>query len=274
MNELYLDLIKKALTYSLWPDPGTPMDRRIVNMPVHRKIPLVLLRKLLGTGSLRVYLDQNISEEAVQEGRIWPAFAHTMVGLKRLDNIQYCIETVLQDNVQGDLLEAGVWRGGASILMRAVLAAHEVKDRRVFVADSFAGLPKPNSEAYPEDKFDDHHEYKILAVSRSEVESNFRKYGLLDDQVVFLEGWFKDTLPKAPIERLSVLRLDGDMYESTMDTLTALYSKLSVGGFCIIDDYSNLSPCKEAVNRFREDNNIHEPVVEIDWTAVYWRKAN
>ena len=70
----------------------------------------------------------------------------------------------------------------------------------------------------------------MLAVSLEEVQRNFSKYGLLDEQVVFLKGWFKDYAADAPIDKLALLRLDGDMYESTMDTLSALYDKVSRAG--------------------------------------------
>src|SRR6478672_4155816 len=70
----------------------------------------------------------------------WPKDAHTMLSLKRLDNIQYCVERVLHDGVPGDLIETGVWRGGATIFMRAILKVHRVFDRTVWVADSFDGL--------------------------------------------------------------------------------------------------------------------------------------
>ena len=155
--------------------------------------------------------------------------------------------------------------------MRAALAAYGINDRRVLVADSFEGLPKPESEMYPADEGDKHHTQAFLAVSQDEVERNFRKYGLLDDKVVFLKGWFKDTLPRAPIEKLAILRLDGDMYGSTMDALNNLYPKLSKGGFCIIDDYA-LRGCREAVNNFRKHQKIHAEMREIDWTGSYWRK--
>lgn len=170
-----------------------------------------------------------------------------MIGLKRLDNIQFCVETVIRDGIPGDLLEAGVWRGGACIFMRAILKAYGNTTRTVWVVDSFVGLPTPNPAAYQPNAGDLHHTYiDFLAVSRQEVEENFRRYDLLDEQVCFFEGWFKDTLPKAPIDRLSVLRLDGDMYESTIQTLEALYDKLSSGGGIIIDDY-HLEPCKKAI---------------------------
>jgi O-methyltransferase len=194
-----------------------------------------------------------------------------MIGHKRLDNLQHCIETVLREGVEGDLIETGVWRGGACIFMRAVLAAYGIEDRRIFVADSFEGLPKPDAAKYPADKGDTHHIHAYLAVSKDEVENNFRKYGLLDNQVVFLKGWFRDTLAQAPIEKLSILRLDGDMYGSTMESLECLYPKLSSGGFCIIDDYA-LSGCKSAVDDYRSKHAVNLEMKEIDWTGRYWRK--
>jgi O-methyltransferase len=194
-----------------------------------------------------------------------------MIGRKRLNNIQECIETVLTKGVEGDFIETGVWRGGTCIFMRAILAAYGVEDRKVFVADSFEGLPKPSPDEFPEDRGDIHHQYSELAVSQEEVEDNFRRYGLLDDNVVFLKGWFKDTLPKAPIEKLAILRLDGDMYESTMDGLNNLYSKLTSGGFCIIDDYG-LDGCQKAVDDFRTQHGIDAELKVVDWSGRYWIK--
>lgn len=164
-----------------------------------------------------------------RDGENWPYYAETMMGLTRLNHLQQCVETVIRESIPGDLIETGVWRGGGCILMRGVLAAHGVSDRKVFVADSFKGFPPP--EATPDAGNDAFPPY--LAVSEEQVQENFRRYSLLDEQVVFLRGWFKDTLPTAPIRHLAILRLDGDMYGSTMDALTALYPKLSPGGFCI-----------------------------------------
>jgi O-methyltransferase len=154
--------------------------------------------------------------------------------------------------------------------MRGILDAHCDPIRRVFVADSFNGLPPPNPDAYVADAGDVHHRVAALSVSRHTVEENFRRYGLLDDRVVFLEGWFKDTLPAAPIERLAVLRLDGDMYESTIQALDALYHKVSKGGFVIVDDYQ-LRPCAQAVDSFRARYGIASPLISIDHDAVWWQ---
>ena len=269
--ERYLDLMKKALTYSLWPEPLVrPQDD-----PEHRG-PLDLatraLARLAAVKKLHVARQRTFTDAERREGRVWPAYADTMIGFPRLDNIQYCVETVLRDGVPGDVLEAGVWRGGGSIFMRAVLAAHNITDRRVFVADSFEGLPVPEPDKYPVDGWYEFHTYKFLAVSQEQVAKNFARYGLLDDQVVFVKGWFKDSLPAAPIDQLAVIRLDGDMYASTIDALTHLYPKLSAGGFCIIDDYA-IEGCKRAVHDYRAANNIDSAMHTIDWTGQFWRKG-
>ena len=196
-----------------------------------------------------------------------------MIGFKRLANLRMCVEAVLADGIPGDLIETGVWRGGATIFMRAILKAFGVVDRFVWVADSFAGLPPPDTRRYPHDQGMTLHEFPQLAVSLESVQDNFRRYGLLDGQVRFLKGWFRDTLPAAPIERLAVLRLDGDLYESTIQALDCLYAKLSVGGFVIVDDYGNVPACRQAVHDFRAEHGISEPIERIDWGGVFWRRA-
>ncbi len=197
-----------------------------------------------------------------------------MIGMKRLDNIQFCVNDVIQKKIPGDLIETGVWRGGATIFMRAILKAHNISDRSVWVADSFEGLPMPNADEYPLDAGDKHHKFSELAISVEQVQLNFEKYGLLDQQVKFLKGWFRDTLPKAPIEKLAVLRLDGDMYESTMDALNALYPKLSIGGYLIIDDYGAVPGCKKAIHDYREKHQILDGIITIDWTGAFWKKTS
>jgi O-methyltransferase len=196
-----------------------------------------------------------------------------MVGLKRLNNLQMCIERVIADQVPGDLIETGVWKGGSTIFMRGVLKAYGDTSRCVWVADSFQGLPPPNTNKYPDDAGDVHYTYDSLRVTEARVRENFAAYDLLDDRVKFLKGWFSDTLPSAPIEKLAVLRLDGDMYESTMDALESLYDKLSVGGYIIVDDYC-IDSCRKAVTDFRNARSIIEEIIEIDGTGVYWRRSN
>jgi O-methyltransferase len=207
-----------------------------------------------------------------EHGLDWPAQAQTMIGTKRMANLRALTESVVADNILGDFIETGVWRGGACILMRAVLFAYNITDRCVWVADSFEGLPTANALQYPEDAGSDFHTYGQLAISLEQVQENFRDYGLLDAQVKFLKGWFKDTLPAVPAQQFALIRLDGDMYESTMDALTNLYPKLSHQGYAIIDDYHVVPACKAAVHDYCDSNGIKPEILEIDGVGVYWRK--
>jgi len=271
-QELYLYLMKKTLTYALWPEPPLPLGSQGHSRPYLVTRALRLLSRSLGAVGVQLVRPRTLTPEQRQGGGYWPAYAHTMIAPRRLNELQFCVETALRDGIPGDLIETGVWRGGACIFMRAVLAAHGVADRKVYVADSFAGVPKPDAARFPLDQGDTLHRAAMLAVSQAEVEDNFRKYDLLDDQVVFLPGWFKDTLPSAPLERLAVLRMDGDLYGSTMEALTSLYPRLSPGGFCIIDDY-NWPGCRQAVDDYAAQHGIAFQRNTGDLAGQYWRKA-
>jgi O-methyltransferase len=262
----YLDLLQRTLTRSAF-------DDEIVEPFRSSAVLDRVARRLARRTGAEVVRRRHPDPRQREVGADLPAGAETMVGLKRLANLRECIETVLRDGVPGDVVETGVWRGGASIFMRGVLAAHGATDRTVWVADSFEGLPKPDAERYPADEGDDHWTRPELAVSLEQVQANFARYGLLDDQVRFLKGWFKDTLPVAPIEKVAVARLDGDLYESTTDALEALFPKVSVGGFVIIDDYGAIDACRQATDDYRAAHGITDPLVQIDWTGYYWRRT-
>jgi O-methyltransferase len=273
MSSPYIQLFKRTLSYQLWPEP---LHRIKLQDAQQAEISRVLagIESLKGfdPNRLRVGVDVQVSDKDRATVTFWPEVADTMVGMLRLENVEECVRVILDEGIPGDFIECGIWRGGVCMLMRALLLEAKVTDRVVYVADSFRGLPPPDAAKYPLDEGDVHYTASQLAVSRGEVEERFRRLGLLDDQVRFIEGWFCETLPKAPIERLALLRLDGDMYGSTMDILNNLYDKLSPGGFCIVDDYS-LPACRQAITDFRRDRRIEDTIVEIDWTGVYWRKS-
>ena len=219
------------------------------------------------SGSRLSYLDHLEDVLVDPEGTPgWPKTALSMINQPRMHQLREAVETVLAENVPGHLIETGVWRGGACFMMRAVLWENQVEYRKVYVADSFCGLPEPE-ERCPADAGDAHHTWKDLAISLDEVKSCF---ALNDPQVVFVEGWFKDTLPKLN-GPFALIRLDGDMYSSTMDALNGLFDKVSVGGFVIIDDYWAVSGCQQAVNDFRAKRGIHTPMTTVR-CAAYWRK--
>jgi O-methyltransferase len=202
-----------------------------------------------------------------------PADAETMVGLDRLDHLQGLLVDVLRRDVPGDVIELGVWRGGTTIFMRGLLKIYGESQRTVWVADSFAGPPKPDSATYPADSGRRWWAITSMAVSLEEVQRNFERYGLLDQQVRFLPGYFRETLPTAPIERLSLMRLDAVMYESTIQALDQLYPKMSPGGYVVVDDYS-VPEVRSAVADYRAQHGVTGPIEPIDARASYWRVAD
>lgn len=239
-RELYLDLLVKTLTNVIYGDPS------------------------IQTGQF--------NSKMREAGRDWPSVGHTMAGVARVTNLKQLTQRTIDEHIPGDYIETGVWRGGCCILMRAVLEANEIRDRKVYVADSFAGLPVPKPDQYPMDAGDPLHRYRELAIPIEQVQANFATYGLLDDQVVFVPGFFHDTLPSLEAGPFALIRLDGDMYELTIVALASLYRKLSPGGFVIIDDYA-LGGCKAAVDDFRRDHGITSAINTVDWTGIWWRKS-
>ncbi|MCB0870980.1 MAG: class I SAM-dependent methyltransferase [Solirubrobacterales bacterium] len=207
----------------------------------------------------------------------WPVNGLTMTGLQRLDDLQECVEAIVRDGVEGDVIEAGTWRGGSSILMRATLDSLGENSRKVWLADSFSGFPEPDDESFPEDRnlnfgiSVDLSKADFLAVPVEEVRGNFERLGLNHD-LEFVEGFFEDTMEGLSDGRWSLVRLDGDTYESTMLSLRALYPGLAKGGYLVLDDYGFLPECKRAVEEFRAEHGITEPIEAIDWTGARWRK--
>lgn len=210
-------------------------------------------------------------EEARSNGWDRPSRALSLIGAKRMENLRQECERVLKAGVPGDFLEAGVWRGGACIMMRAVLKAYGVKDRRVIAADTFAGPPAP-TRGEDADQPANFHGNDYFSVSAEDVKAAFIRYGLLDEQTIFIQGLFKDTLPNAPVTALAILRLDGDLYESTMDGLVNLYAKVAPGGTIIADDYFLFQSQREAVDEFRNRHRIQAPIIQVDDFGGYWIK--
>lgn len=271
VGDAYVELLLRSLTLSangpievLYPAPSTgrPLLRSFVQ------------RVLTSRKNARLALSYTYDPDADPAGRrtayqLAPGIK-TMIGRERLEQVRDCVTDVLERDVPGDLIETGVWRGGATILMRGILRARGVSDRKVYVADSFEGLPPPDVARYPADEGLDFHEHPVLAVSLEEVRANFERYDLLDDQVVFVKGWFRDTLPALADRTFAVIRLDGDLYESTMDALVNLYPRLSPGGWLIVDDF-HIPACVQAVTEYREAHGITSELHRVNWAAA-WRK--
>lgn len=275
-QQLYLDLLKRCLTGYIYDESAWELVSQ--KMPAGNPLrhPWRWLRTTTRNYWYRRYTKRNqrivqlkpfLAEKRISGGD-WPLFGYSMIGFKRLENIQVAIETVVREGIPGDLIETGVWRGGACIYMKGVLRCLGIEDRTIWLADSFEGLPPPKDD---QDGWD-MSETDYLKVSLEQVRDNFRRFDLLDDHVKFLKGWFCDSLPTAPVNKLAILRMDGDLYSSTMDALTNLYHKLSPGGFAIVDDYHSWPGCKRAVTEFLAAQQVTPEIVNIDTHSVYWRK--
>jgi Macrocin-O-methyltransferase (TylF) len=213
----------------------------------------------------RTVMSRELRGEALRlraAGMDWPLQGLTMVGLARLDDLQSCVESVVSDGVPGDLIEAGCWRGGASILMRAVLDSLG-DGRSVVAADSFQGFPAEGGAELSA--------YDFLAAPLDEVRESFARFGC-EDGVELLPGFFDRTLPPLSGRRWALVRLDADTYEPTRLALDCLYPGLAVGGHLVLDDYGSFEGCRRAVDEFRSEHGIGEPIERIDFTGARWRK--
>jgi O-methyltransferase len=273
MRRRYLQLLKKALVNLIYPEHELRLRYLEAAPPASDRLGLQrALRDLR-------YADAASFAELVackQDGQNFRGAvtrdAHTMVGLRRLENIEWCAAQIFAAGIEGDFMEAGVCQGGASIFMRGLQVAYAQEHRRMWVADSFEGLPAPHSEV---DAGLDFTEERMpwLAASLTSVQDNFRTYDLLSDQVRFVKGWFSESLVAAGVEKIVLLRVDADLYESTRDVLLALYDRVMPGGFIIVDDYHAFRACRTAVDEFRAGRGIVDPLRRVDWTATYWQKS-
>ena len=275
LRRRYLDLLKKTLVNLVYAEDALRLD--------------TALSGRLGTGQAdRQRMLRDVRYErpdsyaklvaAKRDGSVdtfWGArVAHTMIGLDGLENIERCAHRVFADGVPGDFLEAGVCHGGASIFLRALQVAYGEPERVTWLADSFEGVPPATHPVDREHDLDLTEErFPWMAASLESVRDNFATYDLLDDGVRFLPGLFADTLPDAPVERLGILRIDGDLYSSTRETLDALYDRVSDGGYVIVDDYGCLDPCRIAVDEFLAERGLDVELHQVDWTRVCWRKT-
>lgn len=273
METLYLDLLKKSLLGELyWENEARILYLRAcaqarrpydwqTELRIEERLP-EFCRAFRELASVGRFLDDRVENLGYQ---------HTMVGHVRLSNVEQCLEQILQNEIPGDLMECGVWQGGVPIFMRGFLRAHGITNRHVWAADSFAGVP---ASRLPQDQDEDLSATRFpnLAISLDRVKDHFARYGLLDDQVHFLEGLFSETLPTAPIHKLALLRIDADLYESTRDVLSNLYPKVAPGGFVIVDDYGCIPGCRLAVEEYLTSHGLTPKLHTIDWTGIYWQK--
>jgi O-methyltransferase len=271
VRDRYLGLMKRALT-------GLTAVENEMRLARAARTPEIL-RDSIYVRDIRYRESETRArlERAKKTGEMldgWPMIhAHSFIGFHGLDHIERLSEILFADGIAGDFVDAGTWRGGSAIFMRALHRAFGEEVRNLWVADCFEGVPPPESGPDVAANLDLTAErFPFMLASQREVTDNFSAFDLLDDGVRFLPGLFADTLPEAPVAQIALLRMDGDLYTSTLDVLHALYDRVVPGGYVIVDDYA-LAPCRQAIDEFRAERGITDPVERINWTIVHWRKS-
>lgn len=193
--------------------------------------------------------------------------------------VELCL-AALALTTTGDFVETGLFTGGTASLMLLVLQRFDKCGRKFWGYDSFEGLPPPSLE--------DKSKYGVIgkpgdySYGYDSVVKHFKDWNVWDDNVVILtKGYFNETLPTSPVSKIAFLRLDGDLFESTWDGLVNLYSKVVLGGLIYVDDYGSFPGCRRAVDLFRTEHHIYDPLHyvrntpdtgAITFEAVWWQK--
>ena len=202
---------------------------------------------------------------------------YTMVNYLRLSNV-HCLSKLIEENrARGAFVECGTWKGGCAAAMARV-ADRAGSGRKIWLFDSFSGLPEPTEE----DGMDkdgvsakEHFGINKCIAPVEEVEKLFfSKLKLNRENIMIRKGWFEDTLPEAKKEigPIAILRLDADWYESTKCCLENLYDNVISGGYVILDDYNFHQGCQRATDEFLASRGVSMDLVKIDDEAIYFQK--
>lgn len=201
----------------------------------------------------------------------------TMTSPERIFALINAVVYVCDNNIAGDFVECGVWKGGSSAAIANTLMHLNVTDRRLWMYDTFEGMSQPTQSDID---FQGHTADQLLqqqdiAESASvwcrspidEVKSTMEATGYPMSHIKFVQGRVEETLLQHSPSNVSLLRLDTDWYESTKCELEVLFPRLSAGGTLIIDDYGHWQGCRKAVDEYFAANNIAMLLNRIDYTG-------
>jgi cephalosporin hydroxylase len=240
-NEVRLEYLADCIEHNRTPDPTKLRDPvRQMKHETHR-------------------LENSRRAGALPEREGSSLLPYTDMGRIRLEALEKCLDKARVSGAEGHLVDCGTGRGGASIFMRGYLDAHELGDRHVWVADTF--------------RVTEHGAAGLLDLSAdlNIVRDGFRRFDLLDDRVHFLQGPYRETLPRAEIDEIALLWIGGGLGDSSRDVLDALYGKVAAGGVIVVDGYA-AEACQRAVDAFRAANGLEQPIERIDWSGIWWQK--
>lgn len=180
----------------------------------------------------------------------------TLVSRERYDTIDILSKTIHSEQIEGDIVECGIWRGGMSIYM-----AYAFPGKKCWVCDSFQGFePLDHCKYDPRGILvERHHNGYVCIAPEDEVKQSFAELGLDETQgIAFLPGWVNDTTDPStcPIGKIALLRIDVDAYSATLVVLENLFDKVVPGGFVIFDD-TGLYETDAAIREFERKRGIH-----------------
>ncbi|MBW7840532.1 MAG: class I SAM-dependent methyltransferase [Chitinophagaceae bacterium] len=209
----------------------------------------------------------------------------TMTSVERMVSLMRSIEYIVNNSLQGDIVECGVWKGGSMMLVAKKLLELKSTEKRLFLFDTFEGMSEPSDidvawdRSSAKDQFiayknDDSGKSNWCFSNLDEVKNNMDISGYPKERIFFIPGPVEKTLPCEEVEKISLLRLDTDWYESTKHELEHLYDKLVVGGILIIDDYGHWRGAKKAVDEFIKGRNLKLFLNRIDYTGRLAVKIN
>jgi len=184
----------------------------------------------------------------------------TMVDRPRLHSLFKAVQYIVRAGIQGDFVECGVYRGGCCMLMALTLLSLGDTSRKIYLYDTFAGMPEPgaldvsgdeNKDAqhiWSEQQQDDHNEWCYAPLDQ--VQRNLSSTTFPTDRLVFVQGKTEDTIPHTIPEGIALLRLDTDWYNSTRHEMEHLYPKLAPNGVLISDDYAHWAGHRKAIDDY------------------------
>lgn len=202
---------------------------------------------------------------------------YTMTTVERMHALYQSIEYLIRNNIKGDLVECGTWRGGSAMLMAYALKKFKAEDRKIYIYDTFEGMSQPTAldvdqtgetaSSLLESQKEDKENSVWCLASMQEVQHNMFTTGYRKENIVFVKGKVEETIPGTTPDKISLLRLDTDWYESTSHELRHLYPLLSEHGVLIIDDYGHWQGARRAVDEFFAQNGMSPLLHRIDYTG-------